>query len=221
MPWAIVDKLPLLKDALADRMMVYADISFILITALGFEHYLQVRKSSSRRTISAVLLIAVIASWFPTYHFWRQEVHSSAHLFQQGQISQVIAGKPVFVLVDNYWDFGYVMQAVADGGYRFPVTNVYGFPYTSFVISSGDEADPSQILFEDAFYGISATQAKVLLVRYLQTRHPAYVLWLKDYGSPIPKSLQAALQQLCGQPLDVDGSLLWKVSSSLPQIIRK
>lgn len=217
LPWDVIQRLPLLKDATAGRLMLYADIAFVIVMALGIEQYLQKRKSMISLVTGVLLLGAIGITWLPNAHFWHQEVPASARLLKpNGPFGATINGQPTSVILHDYWKFGYVMQAFADGGYRIPVTNVYGFPYTSqAVVGNEHKHYPNLFLFEDNFTGLSTNQAEKILLQYLHARRPSYFVWLKGYGSPIPASLRSSLQRVCGMPVDEHGSLLWRVPSAL------
>ncbi len=220
MPWVVVERLPLLQDATAGRIMFYADVSFVTLLVVGLERTMRTSRGRLPKGIATYfLLIAAACAWMPTTKFWHQHVLPSSNVFRQNNFQAVIDHQPVAILVNGYWSFGYVMQALADSGYPFPVTNVYGFPYTSWMANGKLEKEFSNdFLFESDFsryandpYDDSLAVSN--LRKYIAQRHPAHILWLQGYSTPLPPSLAYALTQVCGRPMTIDGSYLWHVPS--------
>lgn len=215
LPWSVVDRIPLLGQATAGRFAVYEDIAFVGLVVLGLDYWMNNRKGSPiPRFTSFAIVIFSILLWMPSPRFPSLSPPPSSRLLTEpGVIRSTIGTRPTTLIMNAYMKFGKVMPALATAGYAFPVTNVYGFPYTS-ADSRGtlETSFPNMFLYSPDFTALGDAQALAKLRAFLRARHPSYILWLAGYTRPLPPSLAYALSQTCGAPIvTADGSKLWTV----------
>ncbi|WDL95331.1 hypothetical protein [Alicyclobacillus sp. ALC3] len=215
LPWSVVDRIPLLGQATAGRFSMYEDIALVALVVLGLDHWTNNSRGRLMPQITSLaIVIASIVLWMPTLSFPSLAAPPSSRLLTEpGVVRATIGSRPTTVIMDAYLQFGSVMSALATAGYPFPVTNVYGFPYTSAASWGTLETSfPNRFLYSPDFNTLTDAQALAKLRAFLRVRHPSYILWLTGYTRPLPPSLEYALSQSCGIPMvTADGSKLWTV----------
>jgi hypothetical protein len=213
LPWFYIGQLPIIRDILPSRLMVYADIACVITVSLALEQALQGGNRMKRGVTVMTVLLALVGTWLPTTDFPSQTVPPSVAAVERGgSLYPLLKHQPTTVITNNYWTFGYNLQFLADDRYTIPVNNVYAFPYTSYSeFGHLRTRAPSQFLFASAYASRSYKLALQDVESYIQARSPQRFLYIKTSTSMLPKTLSQALTELCGKPIQNFGDEVWVV----------
>jgi hypothetical protein len=205
LPWLFIQKLPLLGNVLPCRLMLFADIIFVILTVLGVEHASK-KCGKLSQCLFLTLLALTAVSWLPNWNFWHQSLPLSFHSIEKGgALYPKLVGQPVTIIESSYGNI-YEMGALPGGFYAFPVTNAYQFPYTSRPLDYSDF-----FIFSDDYQNLNVASAKLKLQRFLKIRNPKRIVYLPSKFVTMPPSLQQALTELFGKPFQKDGVELWEL----------
>jgi len=205
LPWIFFDQLPLIKQALPSRIMLYGDIGVIMLIILGLEDYL--RRSRRRKGMTLLVIFCVYLTWLPMMPFDSfHQPQSNQALLPKGTFYDALKGHPTAFFAK---DFNIAMQALADGHYAFPAVNLYGYAANTPAMKNFKNllqinVDSQQVLTPNYLAG---------LIKLTKTERVIYI--------PIPDSydLSKKFEDLMGQPLvDKSGSLLWEVPNNLKAV---
>ena len=124
LPWLVFEVTPGFYDILPCRLMFFVDLGTVIAVIVAVEAYLQ----TSYRRLAPVLalgsLLVVIATWFPALPFtYSGSPGAGAAIAPGGSMYALLRGQPTYILTS---DFPQTMVSLAQGGYAFPVANVYG-----------------------------------------------------------------------------------------------
>ncbi|MDB5084176.1 MAG: hypothetical protein JWN30_1062 [Bacilli bacterium] len=212
LPWSLLVHLPLIGNALPSRFMLYAFLLFILVASLCIERVLSEGTQRWQTLYAAGWLGLVLVTWLPAVPFWHQTVPASAKSIEPGgKLYQLLAGHPTAIICLDYWHFGYYMGILADTHYAFPVTNVYGFPYTTASMANQlEEQFPNQFLFTNQFKDSKQSPVNQLK-NYIATRKPERFVYLDEFAADMSASLEQALTIVCGKPVTDGSAMVWIV----------
>ncbi|WDL95230.1 hypothetical protein [Alicyclobacillus sp. ALC3] len=214
LPWAVINRLPMMDNAFPSRLMIYVDLASVLLIALAFETFIRSGRVVWRTMSSLALLLITIAAWLPTPRFPTQTVPSSVIAVEPGgSLYPLLNGHVTTVLTQGYWTFGVDMQFLAEDHYTVPVNNVYAFPYTHYAMSGSlARKAANQLLFTAGYTSAHKSSTEQALMQYIKTRQPQRFLYVSNVGgATMPSVLYDALTAVCGAPAVQSGDMVWTV----------
>ncbi|AFM43255.1 hypothetical protein Desaci_4411 [Desulfosporosinus acidiphilus SJ4] len=206
LPWILIEHLPLLKQALPSRLMLYGDVGIIILIILALEDYLN-NNTRKSKAITLILLISIYLTWLPIIPFPSFQIPSSNQaLLRNGAFYDNLKGEPTAFFTSN---FNVVMEALADGRYAFPVVNLYGYAKNTPAMTSFKQLleinDDSQKYLTQNYLAA--------LIRLTKAKR---VIYIPRSKSQHEISIRNNLEMLLGKPLiDQSGIFLWKVPNNI------
>ncbi len=137
LPWAVLDKLPVLSNIVQSRLMMYADLCASLIVALGLSDYLALYlrrpRAVSAQTVTMGGLVALsVVSWLPAQNYPVFDIGSDKAVqpppfFTGRQVERITQGSDVLVAPlaggshpgPQVWQLASNMRFSMPGGYVF------------------------------------------------------------------------------------------------------
>lgn len=214
LPWAALQRVPFLGNVLPARLAFYVDVGVILSLLVLLEQELRTRTGRLPSLAAMGFLLLVFLSWFPAFPyphtnlpFWGQALGANR------PVARAIGAEPTFVLTPAFLES---MQALASGGYRFPVANVYGHNDNS-TLRTAALLGMQRLLDPD----LTPYAVSLILREELPLLHVRRLLFFPEpyYArGMLPPSVAANISQVLGPPLAVDeGLIVWDVPSSRSQ----
>lgn len=212
LPWLLLEHVPFIDSALPSRLMLYGDGIAI---GLGFRALEEQLRRSSRpaaaRALAGATLLCVGAAWWPVTPYLHSPTPAAARaLTQPGPVLDAVAGRPTYFLSTDTPD---VMQALADGGYRVPMVNPYGYtgnppPRRTALAQMTSVLNPN---VPESDIRAAAARALPILGAERLVYYP-----VQD-GQRLPAAAERALTALLGPPVaEADGVQVWQVPNPLP-----
>ncbi|AJY74607.1 hypothetical protein [Paenibacillus beijingensis] len=210
LPWMIFEHLPLIEHALPSRLMLYGDIAALLIILIGFEKVLKKKKRAKLYSaVPFVLLGIVAATWFPSVPFMSTSQPAILKDISAGtEIYNELKDRPTAIYTDH---FPTVMHLLAETGYYFPTSDVYGFTKKDSALDAYRDSlnyfsnDPNKISAE--FISSLIGRMKVEKILYIPIKTQMSNDFLNNLNS------------LLGKPIEgPNGAVLWNVPSDLANV---
>ncbi len=202
LPWVLIQHIPILRDVLPSRLMLYGDILVVILIVSYFERLLL----KKRPAVVLLLVILFVLFWWPSLPYPSTQVSSTVRTIEpEGILYNKLREKPTLVLSDN---FPSVMQSLADGRYAFPVANIYGFQNDS----------PAMMAYQsiESLPSSSKSTAEKLIRGAILSTHVSRVLYITTDQQPIPKKILQTVNQICGLPdMPYPNVVLWNVPKKL------
>jgi hypothetical protein len=137
LPWAVLDKIPVLSNIVQSRLMMYADLCASLIVALGISEYLALYFRRPRATLARTvsvggLVVLSVVSWlparnYPAFVIGRDKAVQPPPFFTGRQVERIKQGSDVLVAPlsggshpgPQMWQLASNMRFAMPGGYVF------------------------------------------------------------------------------------------------------
>ncbi|WP_153005145.1 hypothetical protein [Ferroacidibacillus organovorans] len=212
LPWIIFQGLPILKDILPGRLMMYSEIGIVLILLIGAEDVISKRqKTRSTSFIMVFFLCLTGLTWWPRMPYWTTNVNPTltSALSSGGSLYRSLKSQVVGVVSS---DFPINMETIADSGYPFSTANVYAFTSTN--------ENPMNLLNISLFAtngsSVTVSQVRNSLRAYLPYAHVSRLLFMPiSVGEKISPTIYNGITDILGQPIkQVDGACEWIVPFS-------
>jgi len=208
LPWAALGALPLIKDLLPTRLMLYADLAVIAIAVLAIEHTLRHDPPEVRR--GPLWLFALLAlTWLPVLPYPNTTLPAaSVDMAPATAVARALRGQPTYVLTAAFPE---TMQMLQLADFDFPVANVYG--HNDNVLDRQQQLQGVQVLLNPDFSPeIYQTILVDDLMRLGVTR--LYFIPRPQYGlTTIPQESLREINATLGPPIAASptGSIVWRV----------
>ncbi len=203
LPWVIIQYIPILRDVLPSRLMLYGDIIVVILIISYFEDLLS-RRSQPNFIFPLASIFLIVLFWAPSLPYAYTPVSRTVRTIETGGVLyNKLRGEPTLVFSDN---FPSVMQALADGRYAFPVANVYGFQNDS----------PAMRAYRPIESLPFSSSTEPLIRGMILSTRAHRVLYAATDQQPIPPELYQTLNKICGLPIEpYPNILLWNVPARL------
>ncbi len=225
LPWLVFEVTPVLYDILPSRLMFYVDLGTVITIVTALEAYLKTTKRWLPFVLSLGSILLVTATWFPALPFtYAATPNAGAAIAPGGSLYPLLRGQPTFILTS---DFPQVMVSLAEGGYAFPVVNVYGHnansrrrigQLTKLTCLLGNPAVPH---CPGSGAVPSFALARQVLLESLPGIHARMLLFfpLSHGVGKIPSVVEEAITSLMGPPVARAGrAFLWRVPPKLSRV---
>lgn len=211
LPWLLVQFLPIAKDILPSRLMLYPELCIVLILLLAFDDLRRTEKGKVTLFVPLLATMLVCLTWFPSLPFASTAIPLKLvqGLRKTGSLHAILHGQPSAILSAN---FAENMEQLADSGYDFPVTNMYGFAQHE---PAGLTALNKELF--DTSAPLTSHQMTTDIRALLPHLDVSRLVFLPSSGArTIPPSLFKAVTSILGQPVaQTTGAFVWQVPQKI------
>lgn len=212
--WKFVEYIPLLRNALPGRLMLYVELIMLGIMIVAIDNLVKVGKNFWRKINVVMMLVIIFVFWFPNLPITTISKHAIG-LRPRSNFNSLIHNQPVFILTPN---FAEAMFALSNDGYRFPVSDSYGYV--------GEELTQSNALNNQLFspqINLKGNEKRLYYSFELEQSLPSivksgvkYVVFFPGNGESISYDLYSQVTRLLGSPIYThSGIVVWKVKLQL------